>query len=371
MQIINIPTHTTQDTAVTLNIDTTMSMIDGKMVSILQGDSGSPCHYCDFNVEGINDLINILQGFLITKSFESCCDTWDKVLDGDITWHSSARAGQCHKPLLELKIHAVLHWKLRSFDFLLQVYYRLIAGSKKWGESDKRALMFVKSAKENAIDHLRKNTGMLIDTPTSNGGNTNNGMMAERFLHPKNREIICSLILNGTDRENFEVLLRDMNIILSITQSTRDNVDTTKLRQLGIDIMSHIRSKFIDHEGLPWININPSLHAMCGHSWQLIDMLNAPVAMYSEQAQEHWNKYIAKYKSGCGARARQHDVGQNISDIFKRMLLMTHPKIWSKQRIITCGTCGKDGHTSKSVKFHGLGPKNWEDAMIENYYMTQ
>ena len=43
-----------------------------------------------------------------------------------------------------------LHWKLRSFDWLLQVYYRLIAGVKRWGVSHKPSQSFVKAAKQEA-----------------------------------------------------------------------------------------------------------------------------------------------------------------------------------------------------------------------------
>ena len=95
-------------------------MIDGKMISYLQGDSGSPCHYCDQNVEGINNLFNILNGFTITKSYENCSKTWSKVEGGLIAWCDPTRAGQCHKPFMELIIHGVLHWKLRTFDSIKQ-----------------------------------------------------------------------------------------------------------------------------------------------------------------------------------------------------------------------------------------------------------
>ena len=154
---------------------------------------------------------------------------------------------------------------------------------------------------------------MLADTPTCQGGNANTGQLAERFMAPEHRELICSLIDNATDREHFSLLLRDINIMLRITQCTRVGVVSTKLKQLGIDIMSHVRSKFVDHLGQPWVNVNPSLHAMCGHAWQLVEVLSVPVAMYSEQAQEHWNKYLTKYKSGPCARARQHDVSDNLT----------------------------------------------------------
>ena len=51
---------------------------------------------------------------------------------------------------------------------------------------------------------------------------------------------------------------------------------TLKLKQLGID-MSHIRTKFLDSTGNPWVPINPSLHSMCAHSWQLFQICSTPI----------------------------------------------------------------------------------------------
>ena len=104
--------------------------------------------------------------------------------------------------------------------------------------------------------------------PTAGGGNTNNASIAERFFDPKNREVVCQLIRNESDPINYDILLRDVNVILSACLVTRSGMNTLKLRQLGIDIMSHshIRTAFINN-GHPWIPINPSLHAMCAHSW--------------------------------------------------------------------------------------------------------
>ena len=98
-------------TDVTIHINNTVSMIDTKMVSILQGDSGSPCHYCNCSVAEINNLIYIMKGFIITKSFESCMNTWKSVESGDITWSNTQRFGQCHKPLVEVNFFSILHWK--------------------------------------------------------------------------------------------------------------------------------------------------------------------------------------------------------------------------------------------------------------------
>lgn len=191
--------------------------------------------------------------------------------------------------------------------------------------------------------------------------------MAERFLDPNIRDGVCSLIKNETDRGNFKILLREINIMLTITQSTKENVDTKKLRQLGIDIMSQIRSNFLNEKGQPWIMVNPSLHAMCAHSWELYEFLDSPIGMYSEQAQENWNKHVSRYKSGCGTRARQHSIKFNTADVFNRMLAMTHPLIASKRRKIICSLCSEEGHSCKSIKFHGFGPKEFENSLIEYY----
>ena len=63
-----------------------------------------------------------------------------------------------------------------------------------------------------------------------------------------NREVVCSLIRNTIDRENFYILLRDLNIMLRITQSTREGVSSSRLKQLGVDLMSHVRFAFVKCE---------------------------------------------------------------------------------------------------------------------------
>ena len=192
--------------------------------------------------------------------------------------------------------------------------------------------------------------------------------MAERFLKPENRETICKIIPNSTDRENYSNLLRDINIMLTVTQGSRDEVDTDSLRELGITIMAQIRTKFLDHKGKSWVSINPSLHSMCAHSWELCQICSGPIAQYSEQAQEHWNKFITRYKSGCGARARQHGVSVNLADILGRMLMKTHPVVAAQKRRIRCGKCYLLGHSARSRVFHGFGPVQEEESMINGYF---
>ena len=86
---------------------------------------------------------------------------------------------------------------------------------------------------------------------------------------------------------------------------------------------------------------------------------------YSEQSQEHWNKY--KVQSGSEALARQHGVSVNLGDIFGRMLLMTHPSIASQKSQIICGKCEQVGHSAKSKPYHSYSLANEEEAPINKY----
>ena len=83
----------------------------------------------------------------------------------------------------------------------------------------------------------------------------------------------------------------------------------------------------------PFAMLSPSVHSMCGHNPELFTITKgAPIAIYSEQGSEAWNKHIRSYKSGPAARARQTSIQDNILDIYNRMMIQTHPQIASRKR---------------------------------------
>ena len=218
-------------------------------------------------------------------------------------------------------------------------------------------MQYVNAAKLNVQETLRNRIGILVDVPTSGGGNTNSGGVAERFFSTENRPVICDLIRDSEDREHFDTFLKYTNIMMSICLSTKSkSVNIDKLKQLGID-----------NNGKPWVYINPSLHKMCAHSWELFKMnYPQPIAEFSEQSQEHWNKFVTRFKSGTGARARQHSVKVNIKDTFTRMLQMSHPLVAVKKRSITCGICGEIGHSGRSKIHHGNDKNaNTDDEILK------
>ena len=122
---------------VKMHYETECSMVDGKMVDLLAGDSGAFCHFCTSTKANANDIDLIKEGFNIDKDFESCRQAWEKLQSGSISYSSSERQGQCHENLIKADLHcfSVLHMKLRSLDFIQKIYYHLVAGRKDWKET--------------------------------------------------------------------------------------------------------------------------------------------------------------------------------------------------------------------------------------------
>ena len=210
------------DATIKLNCKPECSMLDGKMVSLLQGDSGAFCHLCHATQADANDPRLITNGFDITKDNASCNEAWDKLVAGDILYSSNERQGQCHENLAKADLHcfSVLPFKLRPLDFAQKILYHLVGGQKDWSETANLHVMrFLNRAKEECIDAIRLSTGMLMDSQCGSGGNTNTGPLADRFFSPGNRSAICAMILNEEDQENYSTFLSLTNIILAVTQS--------------------------------------------------------------------------------------------------------------------------------------------------------
>ena len=247
-----------------------------------------------------------------------------------------------------------------------KLLYHLVSGqTHTWSESNCRVKDALKSAKKETIQHIRKHLGFLIDTPTSGGGNTDSGGVAERFFAPESRESICSLILNLSHRAAFSQLLQLYNMVLTVCQ-TVDPLKTaipSEVSSLCQELMVFEKTHF------PWAQISPSVHSMCAHNPALFMMTGgAPIAIFSEQGSEAWNKHIRAYKSGPGARARQRSIQENIHDIFTRMMLKTHPEIATRKRQVQCNRCEKLGHTIRSCPLLFSSALDWEATRVQRCF---
>ena len=242
-----------------LSVKTELSMVDGKMVDLIQGDSGSFCHYCNVTKAQANDITCILQGFVINKSVEEMVEKWDQLESGEMTYNNPGRLGQCHKPMnrKDLRFFAIMHQLLRSLDNCLKILYHLVSGQvHTWSESNANVKDALKAAKKETINHIRSACEFLVDCPTQNGGTTNTGPVAEKFFSTKHRDPLCRVIKNSDNRLAFSTLLSYFNKMLSITQQcdTTKVVNVDMVRQLGIDLMVFYKQNF------PFAMISPSIH---------------------------------------------------------------------------------------------------------------
>ena len=144
---------------------TECSMIDGKMVSLLQGDSGAFCHLCFVNRQSANDPSVIENGFEITKDYASTQKAWDQLVANEIVCTSQERQGQCQDNIVKADLHcfSVLHFKLRSLDFAQKVLYWLVCGQKDWKEDGITLYMMriFNNAKKECFNVIQQSTGSL------------------------------------------------------------------------------------------------------------------------------------------------------------------------------------------------------------------
>ena len=352
---------------------TECSMMDGKMVSLLVGDSGAFCHLCHVIRATANDPTLIAAGFDITKDYASCKEAWDKLVAGDIAYSSHERQGQCHENIAKTDLHcfSVLHFKLRALDFAQKILYHLVAGVKVWSETaNLHDMSFLDRAKKDCIAKVREKTSILMDSPCGSGGNTNTGPLADRFFNPINRSAICSLILNKEDREMYSTFMSLTNIMLAVTQAVNEKVvRIDDVKDLGIELMLHCKTAFVNEKGQSWVMLIPSFHQMCGHGWELFKWNNGlSIAKWSENPVESWNKHVRSFQSGPAARSRQHSIKDNIRDIFCRMLIKSHPEVASRRPRPSCSICGEVGHTARSARHSKASVSTEENARIDSLY---
>ena len=249
-------------------------------------------------------------------------------------------------------------------DFCLKILYHIISG-QTWSEADKNVKPELLTAKTNTKAHIKTTCHFVIDTPTPGGGNTNCGPVADKFFSHLYRSKICDIISDIALRNAYFDMLTKFNQLLSITQNISiDKIAIPeKVQELGQSLMVHVKQSF------PWAMITPSVHQMCANSWELFVLTDgAPIAVYSEQAGEAWNKYIRSYKSGVAARVRQSSIKLNTRDVFMRMMVRSHPIIAAAKRRVVCGTCAKHGHTVRSCEANIQTAVDHETALISSCY---
>ena len=91
---------------------------------------------------------------------------------------------------------------------ILHIAYRLEI--KKWQVRTSEDKLAIANRKKQIIEKFREETGLLLDTPTQGGGNTNDGNSARRFFeHTKTTSRITGI--NEDIIKRFSVILRTIS----------------------------------------------------------------------------------------------------------------------------------------------------------------
>jgi hypothetical protein len=160
-----------------------------------------------------------------------------------------------------------LHKRSRAHSWSETFTYRLAAKPPvlKWKgghftESERKRLDV---SRKHCINTIKESTGILIDTPTSNGGTSDSGNTAWRYFSFEVFPVLQSLIPEKY-REQYTYVHYYLSVFLRVISTTR-KVNTVMFRDDCLHLYLFILNEF------SWVHLSETLHDLLGHSWQLME----------------------------------------------------------------------------------------------------
>lgn len=205
---------------------------------------------------------------------------------------------------------SLLHARIRFFEFLLHLSYKIKANVQKGrlSHTDKPA---IQSAKENIQKSFKEKTGLLVDFPKAGFGNTNDGNTSRRFF--SHTEIAAEI--TGISKE----LIERFRIILEVLSSGFE-IDTEKFGTYTFETAKFYVDLY------PWQPMSPTVHKILLHSPSVIKHALLPIGQLSEEASEARNKHFRQYRENYSRKFSRTDC---LEDITNRLLLTSDPYISS------------------------------------------
>lgn len=254
-----------------------LTMIDGKIFSMLAGSSPQRCGICGASPTIMNDL----------KAVEKL---------------------QPNESLFEYGL-STLHAWIRFFECILHIAYKL--DIKKWqarGDFDKAVQ---KETKKKITDRLRKEMGLLVDIPKPGCGTTNDGNTARRFFQ---QPTLASSITNVD-----EDLIKRFGVILN-TMACGFAINVNAFRTYGMDTAKLYIQLY------SWYYMPSSVHKVLIHGADIIQYAALPIGMLSEEALESRNKDFRNIRE---SHTRKMSREKTMHDLFHYLLLSSDPLISS------------------------------------------
>lgn len=270
-----------------------MTMVDGKVCNAATDTkSTSKCYICGATSKDFNNLTQKLQPS--SKSFEFGL--------------------------------SVLHARIRLFESVLHLAYKLPL--KKYRQKrSKEEKELEAQTKKNIQERFRLETGLLVDMPKANFGNTNDGNTSRRFF--ENPQLAADIT-----KVDF-ILIYRLKVILE-TISSGHKIDTQKFDEYAMETAR----LYCDLYG--WHPMTPTMHKILIHGAEIIENALLPIGQLSEEAAEARNKHFRLYRENYARKfSREHC---NL-DVYNRLLLSSDPLLSSMRR------------TKKSIKARSFCPE--------------
>lgn len=250
-----------------------LTMIDGKVCnSATNTTSTMRCYICG----------------LTSKDFNSSLETTLPVKDGTLDFGLS-----------------ILHARIRFFEAILHLAYK--APVKKWQLRSKEEKARVQERKKEIQEEFHRKTGLIVDVPKANFGNTNDGNTSRRFF--ADHELASEI--TGIDVN----LIYRFKIILEVLSSGLE----INVEQFSV-YAKETAKLYVDLYG--WHPMTPTLHKILIHGPQVIEKALLPIGQLSEEAAEARNKYIRQYRQNF---ARKFTRTECNVDILNRLLINSDP----------------------------------------------
>lgn len=261
---------------ITVKPELVLSMIDGKICSVLSNQATQNCHICGATPSQMNNLS------LVTKR-------------------------TINEMALSLGLSSLHAW-IKVFECLLHISYRLNIQSWQIRKEHKAQ---VEERKKIIQDRFRNEMGLLVDIPKPGFGSTNDGNTARRFF----ADPALSSDITGVDQE---LILRFGTILKTIASGY--GINTEALEQYCYETAKLYVQKY------NWFYMPQSVHKILIHSTQLVKEAVLPVGMMSEEAQEARNK---DYKNFREHHSRKFSRTETMTDLMHMLLISSDPVVSS------------------------------------------
>ena len=198
---------------------------------------------------------------------------------------------------------------MRCFEYILHLGYKLenqTFQAKSQVEKDS-----VARRKTEIKRRFREELSLVVDTPKQGFGNTNTGNTARRAFE----ESAIFSDITGVDEG---LISRIRNILKAVCSGYE--LDINKFRAYCLETSELVVELY------SWYTMPPTLHKLLEHSFQVAEVLDLPIGMYSEEAQEAQNKEIRNARLSHTCKVSRKNAMKNQ---FHYLLIRSDPVISS------------------------------------------